>query len=490
MTHLLPLVVALLPFLGAVLVLLVGGRGDPHLHATDPAEVARAERVRFVALGTLGPAIAAIVWGTLGDATFEAPAIGSYRAVLQVDGVTAVLVPSFLAAAFLAFAAAPRRSLNRRDAAVALGTLGAGLLVTMAGDVILLGLGWLLGLLPLAVLAQPGVHGRRVVVGFAVGRVVLLFAGLALGVYAALQRGDASPLSIHAVATAFGALSMAMLVLVTLAALARLAVFPFHVWLIPFADAAPPLVFVVTFAANVGLVVVLRIALPLASALVEDTVPFVAIVGLIAALHAALRALGEARLRRLVALTIGSQLGIVLVGASALREQATAGAMMGSAAVALGATGLLLVVNAVESRVGAVTLDARRHVGVGGLAEAMPRASLAWFALAFAIVAIPGSLAFVAEDLVLHGLLAAHPVLSVVMLLVSVVNAVTLMRAGAQLFLGEPKRTYSVPDLLLRERFAIGFTIVFLLGAGLMPARLSEVASHASRALGAAPSEE
>ena len=118
-------------------------------------------------------------------------------------------------------------------------------------------------------------------------------------------------------------------------------------------------------------------------------------------------------------------------------------------------------------------------------AEAMPKAALAWFVVAFTTVAIPGSLAFVAEDLVLHGLLAAHPVLAVLMLLASILDAVTVMRAGASLFLGPPADVHTVSDLLVRERIALAVAFSLLVGAGLAP---SPAVDFARRALhGGAP---
>lgn len=478
-----PLVAVLAPFVAALIVGIVGPRDAGELHATGDDELARAERVRWIALVALGLSLAALLTGSVSATSASPPLVLPFGASLCVDGPAAVLAPSYVLAGLLAFAAAPRRSLSRTTS-IALTVLGAAILVTLAEDALTLAVGWLIGLTAPVVLARQPVRGRRVIVAFAAARVVLLFLGLGIGVAGALGRGEASPLSLDAVTSPLGPFAMATLILVTLAALARMAVFPFHLWLIPFADAAPPVLFAVTFAANVGLVVLLRVALPLASVLVEDSVPFVAIVGLVAALHAALRALSEPRLRRLVALVLGSQLGIVVVGASALREQAAVGAVTGAAAVAIGGAGLLVVVNAVEARVGAVTVDARSPVG--GLAEAMPRASLAWFVVAFTAVAIPGSLAFVAEDLVLHGLLTAHPFLSVLMLLASILNAVTLMRAGARLFLGAPRQTHAVPDLLGRERLALAVAFLFLVGLGLAPSRLVEVASHAARSLATA----
>lgn len=494
-----PLWIALLPFLGA-LVVLVEGRirsASPPSPIDSGETTQRAELVRWSAVITLAAALVlsllAIFAGTL-ETHFEAPPLvlpfGTWQARLTIDGASSIVLPTFLLAALIAILAAPRRALDARSTAIALGTLGSGLFVAMAMDSVTLALGWTLGAaLPISAAAAAGKRtpSRRAVVVFRTLRVVLLVLGLALAVVGAVQADLERPFELSAVTSPELPFAMATLVLVTLAALARMAAFPFHVWLVPFVDEASPLLFAVSFAANVGLVLFLRVALPLASALIDDAVPFVAVVGLVTALHAALRALSEQRLRRLIALVVGSQLGTILVGAAALRDQAATGAMVGVASVAFGATGLLLVASAVEFRVGSVNVrmgTSSPRAGVTtGLSAAMPRASLAWFVLAFAVVGIPGSLAFVAEDLVLHGLLHAHPIFAVLALLASVLNAVTLFRAGASLFLGTPSRTFAVPDLLLRERVALVVVALLLFGVGLAPHRLVTAATSAARSL-------
>lgn len=492
-----PLWIALLPFLGALVVLLEGRiRSASPPSPIDSGETTqRAELVRWSAVITLAAALVlsllAIFAGTL-ETHFEAPPLvlpfGTWQARLTIDGASSIVLPTFLLAALIAILAAPRRALDARSTAIALGTLGSGLFVAMAMDSVTLALGWTLGAaLPISAAAGKRTPSRRAVVVFRTLRVVLLVLGLALAVVGAVQADLERPFELSAVTSPELPFAMATLVLVTLAALARMAAFPFHVWLVPFVDEASPLLFAVSFAANVGLVLFLRVALPLASALIDDAVPFVAVVGLVTALHAALRALSEQRLRRLIALVVGSQLGTILVGAAALRDQAATGAMVGVASVAFGATGLLLVASAVEFRVGSVNVrmgTSSPRAGVTtGLSAAMPRASLAWFVLAFAVVGIPGSLAFVAEDLVLHGLLHAHPIFAVLALLASVLNAVTLFRAGASLFLGTPSRTFAVPDLLLRERVALVVVALLLFGVGLAPHRLVTAATSAAHSL-------
>lgn len=494
MTDVLPLVVALCPFVGAAAVRLAAGA------ATDPGVNAgrspwSTERVRLLAVVPLLVAlIAAVVSALSGGGSVQTGAVAlghgaTYRAGVAVDGTGTILVPALLLAAVLAVIATPRRALGADSTSRALGVLGGALLVILATDGLLLALGWTLGA-TLSLSARPAAAatpGRRVVRGFALLRTVLLLAGLMLGVIAAWRDGAHEPLAVVSIVSASSPFAMATLVLVTLAGLARMAAFPFHLWLVPFADEAPPLVFAMTFAANAGIVVMLRLASPMAAQLVEASVPLVAMIGLFTALHASLRAVAETRLRRLVALVIGSQLGTVLVGASLLNDHAATGAMVGVAAVAIGGTGLLMLLNAVEVRVGAVALAGPGTPAgaraIRGLASAMPRASLAWFAIAFAVVGIPGSLSFVSEDLVLHGILHAHPIFAVLALLASVLNATTLVRAGASVFLGEPARTYLVPDLLLRERLAVLTVALVLFGAGFFPAPLVELASVAAREL-------
>ncbi|NBP25995.1 MAG: hypothetical protein EBU81_15915, partial [Proteobacteria bacterium] len=87
-----------------------------------------------------------------------------------------------------------------------------------------------------------------------------------------------------------------------------------------------------------------------------------------------------------------------------------------------------------------------------------------------ALIGLPGTLGYCAEDLLFHGALSIHPFLGVVLPLATAFNAINLFRLYSLLFLGVlPKRVIDVPDALPRERWPLTACIVVLVGLGLAP---------------------
>jgi NADH-quinone oxidoreductase subunit M len=95
---------------------------------------------------------------------------------------------------------------------------------------------------------------------------------------------------------------------------------------------------------------------------------------------------------------------------------------------------------------------------------------VAFLAFVFAHVGFPGSLAFVAEDLMLHGVLAAHPIVGGVVLGASALNAITAFRAYQRTFLGpRPAGAGATSDLVPRERAVAAVLLLAVMLAGVFP---------------------
>ncbi|MFM8395051.1 MAG: hypothetical protein ACKOB4_14115 [Acidobacteriota bacterium] len=88
-----------------------------------------------------------------------------------------------------------------------------------------------------------------------------------------------------------------------------------------------------------------------------------------------------------------------------------------------------------------------------------------------ALVGLPLTLGFPAEDLLLHGTLETHPLLGIILPIVTALNAFNVMRLFTSLFLGQPGRAaLAITDALPRERWVLTLAILFLVLGGLYPA--------------------
>jgi NADH:ubiquinone oxidoreductase subunit 4 (subunit M) len=88
--------------------------------------------------------------------------------------------------------------------------------------------------------------------------------------------------------------------------------------------------------------------------------------------------------------------------------------------------------------------------------------------LGLASVGLPGTLAFVAEDLVFHATLEARPWTGVAVIAATALNGISVLRIAFRLFGGRTRRT-GEGDLTGRERLVLGALGAFLFALGLAP---------------------
>ena len=138
------------------------------------------------------------------------------------------------------------------------------------------------------------------------------------------------------------------------------------------------------------------------------------------------------------------------------------------------------VLRAVEVRVA----DALAPSGPLGLAVRAPRLAVFFLVCGLALIGLPGTLGYCAEDLLFHGALESHPLLGVALPLATALNAVHIMRMYGMLFLGVlPKGVPNVPDVLVRERWALSAFVVFLVACGIVPRLLLATAVPAAETM-------
>lgn len=256
----------------------------------------------------------------------------------------------------------------------------------------------------------------------------------------------------------------AAFLLSTLAIAVRAGVLPFHAGVASLCDRAP-LVQTQQLASTVALVFVhLRFvdhhdeAIALA--------PIIVRFGAFACFAAALMSTVQKDLRGFFRSTTSMHGGMVLaaLGAASLHNYAAALLVTVSASLAIG--GLGTMVASLEARVGPVV-----YGGTRGRAQELPRLATAFALFAAAGVAVPGSVGFVADDLLLHALWTYSPASTVLVILSASMLAVSTLICYSHVFLGRPTAVLA-PDLLPRERVVAVLLIVIILLLGFAPGGL------------------
>ncbi|HEX6245624.1 MAG TPA: proton-conducting transporter membrane subunit [Polyangiales bacterium] len=365
---------------------------------------------------------------------------------------------------------------HKLRALLQLTALNALLLVTV--DLPVLGLGYCLVLLPIRQLATRGSESAH---RAAVARVFKLYHLLGLGCFVTAlvlfgySVGPSHLLDLnilHLDTSAVPAsLRPVLFTLFVVAVLVRTGVAPFHSWLPEALQHGSLLGVTFLMSMRTGMYLLARLVIPAFPAETMAAMPLLTSVALLSAVYGAIAAISQVDLRRMVGFLIVSQSGIMLTGFVFADEHAISGSLLYWLGFAVATLGLVIMIAALRTRTG--TSDVRL---LGGLVTRVPQLAAAFFLFGLATIAIPGTLAFAAEDMLIHGALEAHPLLTIVMAAAMVLNAITVVRSFASTFLGQPSPHGAaqglLDDLLPRERVVSVALLVALISSGLYPQAL------------------
>lgn len=413
----------------------------------------------------------------------------SHALHFAIDALNAPLLPLATVLVLASLLAAPVARLAPRKLRAVLWLEALLLLTLTSTDLSLLALGWIAQVLPIQVLlARQGAGTARDPAVFVTrlyhaAAVLCVLSACLLLAYWTRPSGflDLNLLQIDARAIPLGARSL-LFSLFTFAAFVRTGVFPLHSW-VPLAfERGPLLPLALLLSTRSGLYLLARLVIPLFPEASHAAMPALTLIALASALYGAVGALAQTDLRRLLAFWVISQSGIMLTGLVFGDADAISGTLLYWFSFATSTTGLALLISALEARTG--TTDIRNF---GGLVTQAPMLTACFFLLGIANIAVPGSVAFVAEDMLVHGAMEKHPLLTLVMILAMVLNAISFMRAFTSVFLGERRSergpSGTLQDLLPREHLTAAVLLLVLVVAGLFPGRLIAAQRPAAKAI-------
>jgi multicomponent Na+:H+ antiporter subunit A len=365
--------------------------------------------VAFVALAAaLVPAARTVLDGGAVEETYTwVPALDiAYALRLDGLGLVFVMIALLIGAAVFAYSAeylAPgrQRGFYLWMTVFALGMVG----LVVADDLILLFLCWeITSLASFLLIARSGsggelASGRTLLITF-IGGLTLLVAVVVMIVATGTTRVSealASP-----VWHDHGALTTTVAVLVATSGFTKAAQFPFHPWLPDAMAAATPVSAYLHAAAVVkaGIYLMLRFSEAFAEVPVWNALLIT--VGLFTSAMAALFALTQTDLKRLMAYSTVSQLGLITAAIGVGTPKALTAAVVHTIAHALFKSGLFMMVGVIDHQAG--TRDLRR---LPALRRALPW-SFATVAVGVAAMAgVPPLLGFVSKEAILGSMLEA-----------------------------------------------------------------------------------
>ncbi|NDD62914.1 MAG: hypothetical protein EBZ36_02875, partial [Acidobacteria bacterium] len=238
------------------------------------------------------------------------------------------------------------------------------------------------------------------------------------------------------------------------------------------------------FNSHLGAFLIARIAIPAFPEIASAALPLLGDLGLLTAGYTAILAISERHPRRLLALLTISQSSFLVAGLESTNPDAIAGALVHWQVVVVATSILTAVYTSLEARL-TRPIDGREYLGLG---KGAPRLAVFFLIGGLALVGLPLTLGFPAEDLLLHGTLETHPHLGIILPIVTALNAFNLMRLFTSLFLGQAggpagRAALTITDALPRERWVLTLAILFLIVGGLYPGIFVHLPERAAKNL-------
>jgi NADH-quinone oxidoreductase subunit M len=260
--------------------------------------------------------------------------------------------------------------------------------------------------------------------------------------------------------------------------------FPFHTWLPDAGGAAPAgsAALLVGVLDKVGTFGILRYCLPLFPEASRWFAPYALAIALIGIIYAALLAVGQNDLKRLVSYTSIAHFGFIGIGIFAFTTQAGTGAVLYMVNHGL-ATGLLfLVVGMFVARRGSALVS-----DFGGAGKLVPLLAGVLLFAGLASLALPGTAPFVSEFLVLLGTFAVNETVAVIAtagIILAAAYVLWMVQRTTQGTLNPALTTVDGMrrDMTIREKVVVAPLILLLLLLGFYPKPVTDVINPAVQA--------
>ncbi|MBE9568573.1 MAG: NADH-quinone oxidoreductase subunit M [Proteobacteria bacterium] len=246
----------------------------------------------------------------------------------------------------------------------------------------------------------------------------------------------------------------------------RIPLFPMHGWLPLAAEhgtiAVAP---ILLLGIKTGIYGIIRFIYPLLPDAVMQWQTFLLVLAVTGIFYAALLAMMQDNLRRLLAYAVISHTGIVMIGVLSLNPMAFQGSILLTINFGLAIAGLFFMTGLIYHRTGTTRLPQ-----LGGLFDHMPVVALAFLVAGLAIVGMPGTPGFDSAHLVMEGSIESFGTLVTIgAALGNVMAAGFLLFAFQRVFLSQTENTnlrVKATATLSTEVFIAGIFIVVLLGLG------------------------
>jgi NADH-quinone oxidoreductase subunit M len=249
--------------------------------------------------------------------------------------------------------------------------------------------------------------------------------------------------------------------MVLVAVLIRCACVPFHFWLSQLFEKTTYSTALLFVTPLLGAYTAVRLLLPIAP---EWALRTMVIFSLVTAAYSSGMALVQKNARRFVSYVFLSHSSLILIGLDGSTPIGLTGGLCMWLSLGLTITGFGLTLRALESRTGPLMLD-RYH----GFYRQTPLLAVFCLITGLAGIGFPGTVGFVASELLIEGAIQIHPIVGAVEVMVTALNGISILRAYFRLFAGAPHESTVCIKVRWPERLVFSAATIVILVGGLWP---------------------
>jgi len=253
--------------------------------------------------------------------------------------------------------------------------------------------------------------------------------------------------------------------------------FPFHTWLPDAAASAQPgaAVLLVGVLDKVGTFGMIRYCLELFPTAAHYFTPLVIVLSVIGILYAAVVAIGQRDLKRLIAYTSVSHMGLITLGIFAMTSEGQAGGVLYMVNHGFSTGALFLIAGFMIAR-----RRSQLIADYGGVQKVAPVLAGLFLVAGLAGLAMPGLNTFVSEFLVLVGTFTRYEVAAILATASIILAAIYILWMYQRTMTGPVREEVSgMPDLRARELWAVGPLIALIVVLGVYPKPVLDVINPA-----------
>lgn len=254
-------------------------------------------------------------------------------------------------------------------------------------------------------------------------------------------------------------------------------IFPFHTWLPAIVMEGPASIAAIMTGLKLGAYGLIRFLMPLTPDASQNFHLLLVGLGITGVLYGAILAITQTNLRKMLAFSSLSHVGLVVLGIASFSTQGIQGALFQLYNFTIVAGGLFLLIGFLQHRLGSTEISS-----LGGIAKTMPIMASLFFIFGLASLGVPGTNGFVAENLILISVLQTHTGAGLAALFAIIIAAAYFFNIYRQSFLGPVRHATVEQGMDLKQRelvLILGLTLLIFIG-GIFPNLILDITYQSS----------